>query len=129
MEEGLVLSDTNIIIDFYKEDAKVLSNLQLIGQKNIAISAITVGELFHGALNKNELARLINDMNHLNIIHADLKTSELFLQLMAAYSLSHRLSVPDGLIAATALSKSLTLYTHNLRDFRYIKEIVLFDEQ
>ncbi len=94
MEEELVLCDTNIIIDFYKEDAKVLSNLQLIGQKNIAISAITVGELFHGALNKNELARLINDMNHLNIIHADLKTSELFLQLMAAYSLSHRLSVP-----------------------------------
>lgn len=48
---------------------------------------------------------------------------------MHEYSLSHRLSVPDGLIAATALTEDISLYTHNLKDFRYIKGIKLFKEK
>ena len=47
---------------------------------------------------------------------------------MNSYALSHRLSVPDGLIAATALTEDLPLYTHNLKDFRYIAGLELHKE-
>ena len=39
---------------------------------------------------------------------------------METYSLSHRLSLPDALIAAMALEHDLELYTLNIKDFRFI---------
>lgn len=46
-----------------------------------------------------------------------------FLQLMEGYSLSHKLSLPDALIAATALVHDLELYTLNSKDFRFISTL------
>jgi tRNA(fMet)-specific endonuclease VapC len=50
--QSLVLCDTNILIEFYRGNEAILANLKEIGQKNIAISAVTAGELIYGALNK-----------------------------------------------------------------------------
>jgi hypothetical protein len=55
-EKSLVLCDTNIIIEFYKDNPEVVKNLRSIGQHRIAVSIVTVGELLYGALNKKELA-------------------------------------------------------------------------
>ncbi|MEQ8417128.1 MAG: hypothetical protein RIE86_23195 [Imperialibacter sp.] len=44
-KEQLVLCDTNIIIEFYKENATILEALKQIGQENIVLSIITSGEL------------------------------------------------------------------------------------
>ena len=54
-KERLVLCDTNIIIEFYKENDSVLRKLQAIGQESIAVSIITAGELLFGALNKKRI--------------------------------------------------------------------------
>ena len=48
------------------------------------------------------------------------------MTLLESYALSHRLSVPDALIAATALRHNLKLYTFNLKDFRYIEGLTLY---
>jgi tRNA(fMet)-specific endonuclease VapC len=45
---------------------------------------------------------------------------------MGKYVLSQRLSLPDALIAATALRHDLSLYTLNLKDFKYIPGIKLY---
>ena len=54
-EESLVLCDTNIIIEFYKENASVLKKLRVIGQEHIDVSIVTVGELLYGAFNKKRM--------------------------------------------------------------------------
>jgi predicted nucleic acid-binding protein len=128
-KKSLVLCDTNIIIEFYKENPGVIKNLQGIGQQNIAISVITVGELLYGALNKKELSHIKSDLEHLQIIHLTQEIGETFTQLMLEYTLSHRLSLPDGLIAATAVTENISLYTHNLKDFKYLKKINLYKEK
>ena len=128
-KKSLVLCDTNIIIEFYKKNPGVIKNLQDIGQQNIAVSIITSGELLYGALNKKELSRIKSDLEHLQVIHLTQEIGECFTQLMIDYSLSHRLSLPDGLIAATALAENVLLYTHNLKDFKYIKGIRLYKEK
>lgn len=128
-KKSLVLCDTNIIIEFYKENPEVIKNLRSIGQQNIAVSIVTAGELLYGSLNKKELNRIKSDLEHLQIIHLTPETGECFTQLMLDYSLSHRLSLPDGLIAATALTQNISLYTHNLKDFKYIKDIKLYKEK
>lgn len=48
----MILCDTNIIIEFYKNNSQIISELRFIGQSNIAISAITKAELYFGTLNK-----------------------------------------------------------------------------
>jgi tRNA(fMet)-specific endonuclease VapC len=47
---------------------------------------------------------------------------------MENYSLSHKLAIPDALIAATALSHDMSLYTLNLKDFRFIEGINLYQK-
>lgn len=44
---------------------------------------------------------------------------------METYSLSHKLSLPDALIAATAIEHDIPLYTLNLKDFRFISMLQL----
>ena len=122
----MILCDTNIIIDFYKGDPTIVSNLKSIGQENIAVSIITVGELLFGVLNKKELNQIRSDLDQLKVIHLNEAIGEMFIQMMSKYVLSHRLSLPDGLIAATALTEGIPLFTRNQRDFKYIRGLELF---
>ncbi len=129
VEKQLVLCDTNVIIDFYKEDASILKKLRAIGQDRIAVSIITAGELLYGALNKEEYNQIRQDISHLHILHLDPAIGECYIELMDNYSLSHNLSLPDGLIAATAIIEEIPLYTRNKKDFRYIEELELYEAQ
>jgi tRNA(fMet)-specific endonuclease VapC len=50
-----------------------------------------------------------------------------FIELMETYSLSHKLSIPDALIASTALVHKIDLYTLNLKDFCFIEGLNLHE--
>lgn len=124
--QQLVLCDTNILIEFYRNNARILTELRKIGQSNIAISVVTAGELIYGAFNKQELNQILKDIAHLKLLHIEKQIGDLHLQLMAEFSLSHSLTLPDALIAATALHYDIPLYTLNKKDFRYIPGLVLY---
>ncbi len=53
--------------------------------------------------------------------------SDQFIELMENYSLSHKLSIPDALIASTALVYKIDLYTLNLKDFYFIENLNLYE--
>jgi predicted nucleic acid-binding protein len=122
----IVLCDTDVIIGFYRNNPDVISELKRIGQENIDISIITAGELLYGALNKKELRKIKRDLDNLTIINIDNKTCDIFLELLSKFVLSHKLSVPDGFIAATALANDIELYTLNLKDYRFIDGLKLY---
>ncbi len=121
----MILCDTNILIEFYKGNSEVANELQNIGLSNLAISVITTGELYYGALDKRELGKIQKHLSLLNQISLDVDISVRFLTLLEEYALSHKLSVPDALIAATALSRNFPLYTLNVKDFQFIRGLVL----
>ncbi len=122
----MILCDTNVLIEFYKNNPQIVQELRQIGQGKLAISAITQAELFFGALNKAELRQIRKHLSLLRLLPIDVGISTRFLQLMEAYSLSHKLSIPDALIAATALEHDLELYTLNAKDFRFISNLKLY---
>lgn len=126
MEKKLVLCDTNIIIEFYKGNGKIVEILQKIGVENIVISSVTAAELVFGAINKHELKTINADIAQLNLTLLNEIISEQFLLLMQKYSLSHKLDLPDALIAATAIVNDLELYTLNVKHFKYIHKLKLF---
>lgn len=43
--------------------------------------------------------------------------------------LSHGLAIPDALIAATSLETGLRLFTYNVRDFKFIKGLNLYNSK
>lgn len=121
----MILCNTNILIEFYKGNSEVIDELQKIGLSNLGISVVTAGELFYGAMDKRELGKIQKHLSLLDQIPLDGDISFRFLSLLEEYALSHKLSVPDALIAGTALSKNLPLYTLNLKDFQYIAGLIL----
>ena len=122
----MILCDTNVMIEFYKDNEEVSSALRAIGLPNFAASVITVGELYFGARDRRELLKIKKHLTGLQQIAVDAEISRLYLTLLESYSLSHRLNIPDALIAATALRHSLKLYTLNVKDFRYIEGLTLY---
>ena len=122
----MILCDTDVLIEFYKNTPQILQELRYIGQHNLAISAITQAELYFGALNKPELEKIKRHLSGIYRIPLDIVISNRFLHLMEMYCLSHKLSLPDALIAATALVHTLELYTLNTKDFKFIAGIQLY---
>jgi len=122
----MILCDTNILIEVLKGDKKEIEIIEDIGLENIAISSITVMELYFGALNKRELNKIKKSLNVLNIVHFDSDISELAISMIEKYGKSHGLQIPDAIIAATAMSLGMPLFTLNLKDFRYIDGLSLF---
>ncbi|MEQ8752211.1 MAG: type II toxin-antitoxin system VapC family toxin [Coleofasciculus sp. G1-WW12-02] len=122
----MILCDTNVLIEFYKGNPAIIQELRQIGIAQLAISVIAQAELYYGALNKAELLRIQKHLNLLHNLPIDRQVSSQFIQLMAQYSLSHKLAIPDALIAATALVNDLELYTLNTKDFRFIESLRLY---
>lgn len=122
----MILCDTNILIEFYKNNADVVSAMRGVGLPNLAVSVITVGELYYGAWDNRELVKIKKHLSGLHQIAMDEEISEIALSLLETYALSHRLSLPDAIIAATALRHSIALYTLNLKDFRYIDRLSVY---
>ncbi len=122
----MIVCDTNILIEFYKNTPHIVQELQHLGYRQLAISAITQGELYFGALDKAELRKIQRHLSLLTVLPLTKSISERFIDLMNTYCLSHKLSLPDALIAATALTYHDELYTLNLKDFQFIDGIHLY---
>ena len=125
----MILCDTIILIEFYKNNSDIVDELQKLGLAELAVSVVTSGELYFGAKDKRELEKIQKQLSLIQQIPLDLDISNRFLSLLEEYALSHKLSVPDALIAATALSQNIPLYTLNLKDFQFIPGLKLHKPQ
>jgi predicted nucleic acid-binding protein len=84
-------------------------------------------ELIQGSRDKIELKRINRFLKDFKIILINQKISKKSMELMKTYSISHGLLIPDALIAATAITKNLPLWTFNRRDFQFIDGLTLFE--
>ena len=121
--EKIVL-DTNILIEILKGNQDIVQKLESF-DFTYAISSISAMELYYGAINKAELFKLQKFISLFEVLELDKEISKIATELIFEYSKSHNLDIPDSLIAATAIDKSLKLYTLNIKDFRYIEGLVL----
>lgn len=127
MEKELILCDTNIFISWFRGDIETLTRLQHIGLEHILIPSVTVMELVQGVRNKTESIQLKKKLKAYHIIHINELTSKLAIELIEQFRLSHGLLIPDAIIAATAITFNLKLFTYNLKDFKFIPGIRLYD--
>lgn len=80
-----------------------------------------------GAINKIDSLKISKKLTRFD---SELMTPQISLkaiELIDKYSLSHGLSISDSLIAATALVVKLPLFTYNVKDYKFISELELFN--
>lgn len=85
-------------------------------------------ELYQGCLNKYEFAKIKKELIGFNSIPLSEEIGDIALKLSQQFALSHKMGIPDTLIAATDLVYDLELKTHNLKDFRFIPTLKVSNE-
>ena len=120
----MILLDTNVLIEILKNNRQTIQKIESFTQP-LAVSSISVMELYYGALNKAELHKLEKFVSLFSVIHINEQISASSVKLVKAYAKSHHLDIPDSLIASTALTQKCKLHTYNLKDFKYIDGIEL----
>jgi predicted nucleic acid-binding protein len=121
----MVIFDTNILIEIYRGNESIKNDIYKHDFENIYISDITSAEFLVGARDKKELARIVKSLKFYTSIPINASISNLCVSLCEKYSLSHKPSIPDLLIASTSIYYKIPLYTLNKKDFVYLPEIVL----
>ena len=121
----MILVDTDIFIEALKNNFSAIDSLRNIGFENIAVSAITLMELYFGAMNKKEQGKIKSRLEQLRVVQLDQDISKTATDLVEKYAKSHGLRIPDALIAATAICQHMELLTYNEKDFRFIEGLRL----
>ena len=123
-----IIVDSDILIDFsrgYETAAKWIETAE--SNSTLLISSVTEMELVIGSQDKTHLKETLQFLKRFQIISINEQISNQASELVERYCLSHRLLIPDALIAATALILDENLATRNQRDFRFIKGLKLQD--
>jgi tRNA(fMet)-specific endonuclease VapC len=123
--------DTDICSAHMRRPAKLAHRfIQYTGQ--LAISSVTLAELYAGAYKHSQVKRLLNVivdlLQDVQVIDFDAVCAEKFGQVRGTL-LQQGISIPtaDLMIASVALVHNLTLVTHNTADFQNIPGVRLDD--
>lgn len=116
-----MIIDTDVLIWYMRGNLKAKKFID--DQKSFFISVITYMELVQGMRNKTELNELRKFMRIKNVkvlyITEEISTKAMFY--VEQNYLSHSLQLADALIAATASSNGLPIFTANDKHYKIIK--------
>ena len=127
MEDGLIVIDTDVIIDFFRDISPTADVFaELISSNKAAITAISVFELYagiEGAKRLRQIETLVQKLIvfPLNVIEAAMG-GKIYTQLKSRGKL---IGTHDILIAAICIANDLPLYSKNISHFSEIKDIRL----
>ena len=113
----MYLSDTTVIIDLLRGDKDARGFLE----KYPLMSSVSYAEVLQGARNQKELKIIARTFEAIEIEKIDSQITNLSIELLEKYNLSHGLLFLDALIAATCIIRKKILVTDNVKDFKFIE--------
>ena len=117
--------DTDILIKVYRGDIVKREQLEKLSGR-VAISIVTVLELMQGVNSQRKLFQLYRQLKAFQVMHIDVKISELSFKLFKKYSIVQRVRVQDVLVAATSIINNCHLFTDNKKDYEFITELSFY---
>lgn len=121
-----IVIDTDILIDAGRRIQLAIDYLHVQEQQySLTISSITQLELLVGGRNKTEQRKIERFLRRFRIIKINETITDIAVDLVRQYRLSHGLMIADAFIAATAISLTAPLASKNQRDYRFINQLQL----
>ena len=121
-----IIIDTDILIDVGRGVQEAIAYVQAKEQvQRVAISTITYLELLVGAQHKQEQQKIKRFLQRFEHVRINETISDIAIDLIWNYRLSHGLLLADAMIAATAITLHVPLASKNQRDYRYITQLTL----
>lgn len=122
---NIALLDTDVVSFLFKGDTRALKYASLIEGNRVAISFMTVAELFEWAAVRKwgrwRLTQLEKTLAGYIVVPSDVELCRTYGVLRAQLqAVGKTIASQDAWIAATALRHGLPLVTHNPSDFRSI---------
>ena len=117
----MILLDSNIVIEDINHNAEALSLIQQWPSDKTFISIISEWEVLAGAKNKPNQGQYLKALSRYNVIHLDKEISKITGILLNSYHLRYNLSIPDALIAATAIRYKIHILNLNVKAFQFIQ--------
>lgn len=122
----LVIVDTDVLIDASRGVNEAITCLEQIEQQSsLTISVITQMELFIGCRDKAELRTVEDFLLRFQVVRLNEQMSDIAVDLLRRYRLSHGLLIADSFIAATAIHLNEPFVSKNQRDYRFITNLNL----
>jgi predicted nucleic acid-binding protein len=126
----MVVLDTNVIIDHLKQPSGANTLLMQVNQKegkdSLAISTITLQELYEGKSTKNaiKLRAMLSVLGPLKILDYNIKIAETAGEL--ARDIDRPIEFPDAAIAGTCIFHKFQFLTLNSKHFVGIPDLQLY---
>jgi len=127
----MVIVDTNIIIDHVRSagdrETALMKIARTVGHEGMALSVISIQELYEGQSTREEKKeeRLLATIAPLTILPYTHNIAESAGKI--ARDLKRPIELADGAIGATAIFHNARLATLNVKDFRGIPNLQLFE--
>lgn len=127
----MVILDTSIIIDHLRQrkdkETALMKIAKKVSKENLAISVITVQELYEGKSTRNESQEqyLLATISPLKILPYTYEEAQLAGTI--ARDLKEPIEFADAAIAASAIINGASLFTLDKKDFRKIKDLELIE--
>ncbi len=116
----MVCLETDVLIDCLRGTPESRVWLTKQSRQDFGVPGIVAMELVMGCQNQADLARTRKFINSFALLWHEAHECKRAYDLLTAYRLTSGLSIPDCLIAAMALERSLRLYTFNLKHYHVI---------
>ena len=130
VSESRIVVDTDIVSFFFKKDSRAEYFRPYLIHKTLAVSFMTVAELYYGAYKAqwgiNRITALENHIKNYVVLPYDYLVCQQFAQIRSqCESEGYAISQPDLWIAACALRHDCALATNNGRHFNHIDNLVV----
>jgi predicted nucleic acid-binding protein len=114
------LIDTNVLSRIFTGDRNVK---QFVEGLDAAVCTVVYIECLQGSKSNREKRIVESYLARFDFYYLTSTISSRTIDLIRAYSNTHGLLLADALIAATCLTRDVTLVTYNVSDFRFIQDL------
>ena len=126
------LLDTSFCVHFIRGQAWARTALGRLQATDVAVSAVTVGELYEGAFHADspsrELSKVEAFLDPLDVVPLGREEAIQWGRIEAQLrKQGNPIEAEDGMIAATALAHAFRLVSSNLRHFERVKGLEVVD--
>jgi Predicted nucleic acid-binding protein, contains PIN domain len=119
---GLILLDTDILIDFFRGYGEAVTFVNKYSSR-IILSSIVVAELYAGVKRDEEQSILENFLSLFRVIPVTTEIAKAGGLYKRTYGKSHGIGLADAIVAATAEAENAHLTTLNIKHYPMIKDL------